>query len=133
MIMKPLYPSILVILILAMLLGGCMFARQKINIENFHAKAENIIPGKTKANEMMEILGSPPNAVIDTPGGKKIFAYTFGDGKTKGFTLILFNVRKTNLGIDTAYFFVDQNNVVEEKIISTNSKDVPWEWWAFGD
>ncbi|MHC4943752.1 MAG: hypothetical protein ACYTG7_12115 [Planctomycetota bacterium] len=131
--MKSRYLGILAALTLAFLLSGCMFARQKINIENFHAKAETIVPGKTKAKELTEILGSQPNAIIDTPEGKKIFAYTFGEAKTKGLTLILFNVRKTNLGIDTAYFFIDKNNVVEEKIISTNSKEIPWEWWAFGD
>ncbi len=46
--------------------------------------------------------------------------------------MILFNVAKTNVAIDTAVFLVDENNTVVDAWIGDNSKDVPWQWWAFG-
>lgn len=122
-----------VLLLLPLFLGACTFARQKINVEQFHEKAELVVPGETKADELVDILGSPPNAILPLKEGKKVYVYTFGQGKTKGLTLILFNVSKTNVGIDSGYFFIDRNDTVEEKVISNNSREVPWEWWAFGD
>ena len=99
--MKTRFWIVPIILLLPLLLGACTFARQKINVEGFHEKAEQIVPGKTKAADLSKILGSPPNAVLPLKDGKKVYVYTFGEGKTAGLTLILFNVSKTNLGIDS--------------------------------
>lgn len=132
-VMKKRSLSIMACLLPVLCLTGCMWARQKVNIEDFHTKAEAVVEGKTKAGELEGIFGSSPNAIIPQKEGKKVYVYSFGDGKTNGLNLILVNIRKTNLGMDSGYFFIDQNGVVEEKIISSNSKDVPWQWWAFGD
>ena len=126
------FSGVVILLILPVLLNACIWGRQKINVEGFHEKAELVVAGETRADELTEILGTPPNAILPLKNGKKLYVYTFGDGKTEGFNLILFRIQKTNLGIDSGYFFIDGNNTVEEKIISNNSKDVPWEWWAFG-
>lgn len=131
--MKSNFQASAMLIILTLIFSGCVFTRQKINIENFHSKAEQVEAGKTKARELAAILGGPPNAILPMEEGKEVYVYTFGDGKTKGLNLIIFGVTKTNLGLDSAYFFINENKVVEEKIVSTNSKDVPWEWWAFGD
>jgi hypothetical protein len=40
---------------------------------------------------------------------------------------------KTNSGIDTALFLVDEEGVIEEAKIGQNHKEVGWQWWAFGD
>jgi len=109
-----------------------MFVRNKINVENFHAKAEQIIPGTTTAARVIEILGSPPNAILQLRD-ERAYVYTFGDAKSGGFNLFVFGSRKTNTGIDSAYFFLDANDVVKRKMISNYSRDLDWDWWAFGD
>lgn len=62
-----------------------------------------------------------------------MYAYNFGDTKAKGFSLIVINISKANVGLDSAYFFINDKGIVEQSSISSNSQDVPWEWWAFGE
>ena len=131
--MKRLVSALSLLIIAAIILSGCTFARQKINVEGFHEKAENIIPGTTEGKELHYILGSSPNAILPLAEGKTIYLYSFGDGKSLGLNLILFQIQKTNIGFDTGYFVVDEDDIVREKVVSTNSLDVPWQWWAFGD
>ena len=130
--MKKRHIPVLAILGLAFVLSGCQFARSQINIEDFNKKAESIIPGKTTTAEVLEILGSPPSAILQLRN-EKAYVYTFGDSKTGGLNLFIFGTRKTNLGIDSAYFFLDENDVITRKIVSNNSQDLTWDWWAFGD
>jgi hypothetical protein len=125
--------AILLCVGIALSLDGCLWARQKINVENFHDKAMAVKPGKTRANQLPGIFGTTPNAIIPGKGGKEVQIYSFGDAKRKGFVAIIINYIKENKGLDSAYFYIDANGVVEEKIISTNSQDVEFEWWPFGD
>jgi hypothetical protein len=120
-------------LALALLAGGCSFARVRTNAEDFHERVKAVVPGVTRGEELRAILGSDPNASLDLWGGTGwILVYAFGDSKTAAFNLLLFNVSKTNVGIDSAYFIVDSDGVVQEMFVSDYSKDLPWEWWAFG-
>ena len=72
------------------------------------------------------------NIHILLPNERRLMIYNYGQSKTKGLTLILFNVAKTNVAIDTAIFLVDADGTIEESWVGDNSLDVPWEWWAFG-
>jgi len=111
---------------------ACTFARARINDENFLKMTEKIIPGKTTTQELTTTLGQPMNWV-ELPENKRIFIYSYGDSKTAGLTLILFNVLKTNAGYDSAFFVIDTNKkIVVEKYVGTKSADLPWEFWAFG-
>ena len=123
--------GIVLCLLLCIALTGCMFGRNKINIEEFNAKAAQIETGKTTAKEATEIIGSPPNAILQLGKGERAYVYTFGDAKTGGLNLIVFNTRKTNTGIDSAYFFLDDNDVIVKKIVSNYSDDLDWDWWPF--
>lgn len=117
---------------LAIGLGACSWQRNQINQADLERRVAGVVPGQTTAAQLEEMAGGPPTSI--TPiGNKLLYAYTYGDGKTEALNLILINIGKTNLGIDTALFLIDQNDVVESSRIGQNSKDVPWEWWAFGD
>jgi hypothetical protein len=129
---RPTVPSLLALLSLLLCLGACTFARAKINAEDMFEKSSLVEVGKTKAADLESIIGSPPNSIIPLQGGREVQIYNFGDSKTNGLTLILLNITKTNVRFDAAYFFVDANGIVERKSISNYSKDVPWQWWAFG-
>ena len=86
-------PIVVILLTLPVLLNACVWGRQKINVEGFHEKAELVVAGETKADELSGILGSPPNAILPLKEGKKLYVYTFGDGKTEAFNLRGFDLQ----------------------------------------
>jgi hypothetical protein len=117
---------------LAVALGGCSFNRAQVNKADFEHRVARVVPGQTTLAELEAMAGGPATSI--TPiGNKRLYAYTYGDSKTAALTLILLNISKTNAGFDTALFLVDENNVVEWAGVGKNSKDLPWQWWAFGD
>jgi hypothetical protein len=121
------------LLSLSLLAGsGCTWSRTRVNDPDFRTKAASVVPGKTTARELIQTLGTPINWV-ELPGGNHMYAYSYGDSKTEGLTLLVVNILKTNVGLDSAFFLLDDKDVVREKYIGTNSEDLPWEWWAFGD
>jgi hypothetical protein len=122
-----------ILLAVPLVLSACHFSRVRVNVENFHDKAAGVEAGSTTSDQLVDMLGTQPNKIIDLEGDKQAYVYIFGDSKTKGLTLIIINILKTNTGIDTAVFVLDSNDVVEEVHISSNSEDLPWEWWAWGD
>ena len=113
-------------------LGGCTWGRQQINQADLENRVAGVVPGQTTAAELEKLAGGPPTSI--TPiGQKQLYAYTFGDSKSEALTLLIINIGKTNTGLDTALFLIDENGIVESSRVGTNSKDLPWEWWAFGD
>ena len=95
-------------------------------------RVERVQAGSTTASELVSILGSPPNNVIELGGGRSVFIYTFGDSKTESFNIILLEITKSNVGIDSA-LFVLRNDIVEKVYVSTNSQNLSWQFWAWGD
>lgn len=118
-------------LVVAVAVSGCTFHRARLNIEDFNAKASQITPGKTTAGQLVEILGSQPNTILPIEDGNSIYIYYFGDTKTSGLTLIIINLLKTNSGIDSGFFILDKNSVVQRCFVSRNSEEVSWGWWPF--
>ncbi len=113
--------------------SGCAFNRSQLNDPNFEERVfSKVVPGKTTLAELEELAAGPATSI--TPmGRKRLLVYSFSDAKTAGLALIILNISKTNSGFDTALFLVDENDVVESKQIGQNSKDLRWQWWAFGD
>ena len=118
--------------VVVMALGGCSWGRQQINQADLERRVAGVVPGQTTAAELEQMAGGPPTSI--TPiGQKQLYAYTYGDSKSEALTLLIINIGKTNTGLDTALFLIDENGVVESSRVGTNSQDLPWEWWAFGD
>jgi hypothetical protein len=92
-----------------------------------------VVPGQTTLAELEAMAGGPATSITPVGDDKRLYTYTFGDSKSKGLYLIFLNISKTNTGIDTASFLVNQDNIVEAYQVGKNSEDLPWEWWAFGD
>ena len=115
------------------LLAGCTFTRDRINDSDLGSKIRDgeFVVGRTTAKDIVRILGSDPQSVLATPNGGRVLVYTYGQTKSKGLTLLLFNVIKSNVGLDTAIFFLDSNGKLREHYVSSNSEDLPWQWWAF--
>ncbi len=112
---------------------GCTFSRQHINTVDFHERIVGIEPGKTTTDDLKQMIGSPPQSILYVEGGERIWVYSFGQAKTAGLTLIVFNTLKSNIGLDSALFLIDENDVVKEYNVSNNSQDLPWEWWPFDE
>lgn len=119
--------------ILLLVVSGCSWQRSRTNVSDLHLRIDRVEAGKTTTAQLFQLLGSPPNNIIALPGGKNVLLYTFGDSKTEAFDLLLVKFAKTNVGIDSALFITDANGVVEEVSVSTNSQDLEWEFWPFGD
>jgi hypothetical protein len=121
-----------VVAVLVLSAAGCSWSRSQINQADMERRVAGVVPGETTVAELEEMAGGPPTSI--TPiGGKRLYAYTYGDAKTEALTLLIVNVGKTNLGLDTALFLIDENDVVEFARVGRNSADLPWEWWAFGE
>jgi hypothetical protein len=118
----------------AVLLSSCTFARAEINNSHIPELVANHLKlGETTSQQIIDGIGTPPGQIIFLPNKEKLFIYNYGQSKTKGLTLILFNSLRTNVAIDTAIFHIDANGTVDEAWIGDNSENVPWEWWAFGE
>ena len=113
--------------------AGCSFHRTDINDPTLPGRAERVVPGETKAADLPGILGSHPVNFIALPDGSRLLVYTYGQSKSEGLSLVVVSISRTNTAIDTAFFLADPSGVVREKWVGVNSKDVPWEWWAFGE
>jgi hypothetical protein len=127
------WASMLVIALLAPGVEGCTFSRAQINAADLERRVANVVPGKTHVEEVERMIGGPATSITPVSSDRLLYAWTFGDSKTAGLTLILINIMKTNSGIDTALFLVDEEGVIEEAKIGQNHKEVGWQWWAFGD
>jgi hypothetical protein len=119
-------------LLLLALGTGCSFQRQRVNIENPYARLARVKPGETRAEELTAILGTAPSSKVPVPPDKEGFVYGFGDSKTFMLGIIILNFQKTNTGMDTAVVVIDKSGIVQDVIHSTNSKDLPWQFWPFG-
>lgn len=118
---------------LALMAGGCAFNRAQVNQADLPQRVAGVVPGQTTIAEVEAMAGSTATSITPLGDGKSLYAYTYGDSKTAGLMLIILNISKTNAGFDTALFLVDQNGIVEWAGVGQNSKNLPWQWWAFGD
>lgn len=116
----------------ALLVSSCTFSRAEINDSNIPERAKTLEPGSITQEQLIEGIGSPPGQIIFMGDGRRLLIYNYGQSRTKGFTLILFNFLKTNIAVDTAIFLVEGETVVDAWV-GDNSEDVPWEWYPFGD
>jgi len=115
--------------------SACTFSRTYINPKTLDLpeRVKQVEKGRTTAAELQQILGAPPHSILRAPSGEKVYLYSYGETKTAGLTLVVFNLTKTNSGIDAALFFVDDKDVVTDYTVGDNSRHIHWEWWPFGD
>lgn len=119
---------------IAALATSCTFARAEINDPTLPQRlAEGLVIGETTEDELIEAIGTPPGQIILLKDRERLLIYNYGQSRTKGFTLIIFNAAKTNVAVDSAVFLIGSNGRVKEAWIGDNSEDVPFEWWPFGD
>lgn len=114
------------------LLGGCIWNRAKVNDAEVAARAAAIVPGKTHAEELPKLMGTVPSSVIPLKDGRTVYAFSYGDAKTEGFTLLLFTLSKTNSAFSAVYVFTDMKGVVRH-VEASPAPETAWEAWPFGE
>ena len=124
--------GLLSIALAAPLLGGCIWNRAKVNDAGVAARAEAIVPGVTRAEELPGLMGTVPSSVIPLKDGRVVYAFSYGDAKTEGFTLILFTLSKTNSAFSAVYVFTDAAGVVR-RVEASPAPVTDWETWPFGE
>ena len=120
------------IVLLAVLLQGCMWNRMRINNPDIAQRAAAIKVGETRGVDVPRILDAQPT--MRMPGKDRImYGYTYGDGKTGGLMLILFNFTRTSTVAETLYVEVNAANDVVSGLYIPPTRELPWRFWPFGD
>jgi hypothetical protein len=129
---RRLAPAFVAVALLLAFSSGCAMHRSRINIEKPFARFAKIQPNVTRADELEGILGTAPSNIVPVGADKQGWVYSYGDSKSWTLGIILFNIQKTNTGVDTAVVIVDQAGYVDRVIAGSNSKNVGWSPWPFG-
>ena len=124
----------LTLVLLVALVPACTFARAEINDPTLPQRVrEHLELGRTTEDQLIEAIGTPPGSIILLKDKERLLIYNYGQSRTKGFTMIIFNTAKTNVAVDTAVFLIGSDGRVKEAWVGDNSEDMPFEWWPFGD
>jgi outer membrane protein assembly factor BamE (lipoprotein component of BamABCDE complex) len=101
---------LLALLAPSLLLQSCLASRQSRGEPYAPEALEQIVPGKTTAREVVELLGAPSDVVRMHKGS----AYLFEHSKTKtgGFLLVVVVLANTDQRSDRIWVFFDENDVV---------------------
>lgn len=108
---------------------GCLFARTKLGAEGLHNRLQRIRPGMT-LERVAQVAGELPHAMIPSKEGS-IAIYNMGDAKTKGLTLVLFNMSRTTSVFTSAYIFLDKDSCVKRVWMEKKQPTPPWQWYPF--
>jgi len=109
--------------------AGCSFSREFINDPNLPANTTSLEVGSSTQQDLLELLGAP-NSVIPLGESRNMFIYSFGNSKKAGLSLLIVSFSKTNKGLDTAVFILE-DEIIADMYVSNNSEYIPWEWWSF--
>lgn len=107
---------------------GCMWSRVKVNDETLPDRLAKVQTGMA-LKDVIALARCQPSAILPSKEGR-ILIYNTGDTKTEGLMLILVNVMKTNMSLESTYLFLDANDRVT-KILRSGSQEPEWEFWAF--
>ncbi len=111
---------------------GCSWSRNKINDTTIVSRQQLIQVGTTPIADVPSILAAAPSAIVPLPSGGNQYSFVFGDSRTNGLNLILFNFAKTNLVTSAIYITSDKDGIVNH-VSQSHTADPEWQWWPFGE
>ena len=121
-----------VVVLAVLLLQGCMWNRMRINDPDIAQRAAEIKVGETCGADVPRILGAQPT--MRMPGKDRLmYGYTYGDGKTGGLMLILFNFTRTSTVAETLYVEVNSETDIVTGLYIPPERELSWRFWPFGD
>ena len=118
--------------LIALTLGGCMWGRMKVNDDTIVDRAGLIKVGSTKGAQVPAILGAQPT--MRMPGkSHAVLGYTYADTKSSGLMLILFNFTRSTTVADTLYVETDAESDLVTRVYIPPKRKIEWRFWPFGE
>lgn len=113
-----------------LLVEGCMWSRMRINDPSVAERARVIRPGITRADQVADIIGAQPTLRMPQKD-YTLFGYTYGDTKSNGLILILFNFTRSTTMTDTLYIETDNETGLVSHVYFPKHHEVDWRFWPF--
>lgn len=92
------------------LLAGCGIARLETNDPIDAAAVSKLVPWKTTARQVVELLGAPTEVV--QLGKRSAYRYDASSAKSAGLVLFVFNMFAQDMRTDRVWVFFDENDVL---------------------
>jgi hypothetical protein len=122
-------PQAFLFTILVLLAPACFVARSTVNEPLRKAEIDRLVPGQTKAKEVVAILGAP-NEVVQL-GSRTAYRYDFSVQKRAGFTIIIVSFFNDDTRTDRVWLFFDKDDVLTHAGSTLQAKDasyaMPWQ------
>jgi hypothetical protein len=112
--------------LIAIAASGCAFSRGDLGVPLTNSDVSAIKKGQTTEAEVVALLGAP-NSVQEI-NHKEVFhhyRYTLKHG-----TVLVFS--RANIASDDLYVFFDQDDVVEQVLLSDRTAKLKFQFWPFG-
>lgn len=119
-------------LALAVLSGGCMWSRARMNDPDVVVRARAIRPGVTKAADLAGLLRVRPTRQR-REGGDVTYEYSYSDTKTKLFSLLVVTFTRTENVTETLYVETDAATGVVKRVPKLVRHEPEWRVWPFDD
>jgi len=115
--------------LLLSLLAGCAIGRQAENVPLEPAKIEKLVPGKTTALEVVEVMGAPVDVI--QLGRRSAYLYRHTMNKSTGIVLIVVNLLNQDHREDRLWVFFDEQDTLTHVGATLEAKDAriaaPWQ------
>lgn len=108
---------------------SCFFSRSTVNEPLRRAEIDLLVPGQTKAKNVVAILGAP-NEVVQL-GSRTAYRYDFSVQKRAGFTIIIVTVLNEDTRSDRVWLFFDKDDLLTHAGSTLQAADaryaMPWQ------
>lgn len=120
---------IALVLLLSLTASGCLMARTTTNEPLARPAVERLVPGKSTAQECLELLGAPSEVV--QLGQRSAWRYQYQQMKRAGTFLIVLTLFNEDVRQDRVWLFFDPRDVLQS-VGSTFEADraryaAPWQ------
>jgi outer membrane protein assembly factor BamE (lipoprotein component of BamABCDE complex) len=100
----------IVLLLAALAAPSCFLSRSTVNEPLRGAEIEKLLPGKTTAAEVTQLLGAPSEVV--QLGARTAYRYDFSVRKRGGFSIIVLTFLNEDARSDRIWLFFDEDDLL---------------------
>jgi hypothetical protein len=117
------------LLVAAAVAGGCFVARTGVNEPLSRTKIDELVPGRSTATEVTELLGAPGEVV--QLGRRSAYRYDFTQTKSAALILIVVSFVNHDTRADRVWLFFDENDVLTHSGATLQAADARYAmpWW----
>lgn len=119
---------LLLALVVVALAPSCFMSRETVNVPLRDNRFDELVPGETKATEVVERFGAP-NEIVQL-ARRSAYLYEFSQRKASGLVLVIVNFINTDVRQDRAWLFFDEDDVLTHLGTTFEAQDaryaLPW-------